>query len=810
MCEDKKWPFLFQNKNGFLVRARGAALVAGVALFSAEHNVVWAEGFRTIPDIPSESNSQSQSDLAASQEVELYLEIIVNGRSTGTIYRTIRKGDDFFLDKSFLVEHDIRVPNDAPMRVNVSQLTDVEVEYQEREQKLEITVPSEWLPEQSLNLADGRNYTEAKVGTGLLFNYDSYTTRTDIGTNTSLWNEIRFFSPAGTFSTTSVYQDYISGGDEIVGQDNFIRYDTSWEYSDQHSMRKYQAGDFVSGSLPWSNSVRAGGVQVSRDFGVRPDLVTYPLPEFSGSAAVPSTVDLFINGNRSGQTDVNPGPFTLTDIPYINGAGQAVVVTRDALGREVSTTVPFYVTSDLLRQGLSDYSFGIGQIREDYGTKDFSYGSTVANGIFRYGVTNDFTLESHLEGASGLQLYGLGGVYQLGMLGTLNTAYSYSNDNDESQSGSQYNVGYQYSAGAYNFGLQYTDRDSGYTDLSSYKSGYRLSDQSLQANASMSFDKIGTLGAGYFDIKSFEGDRTKLLNLSWSKSLWSNVSAFFSANKDMGDDGGWTTMAQVSVPIGTAGSVSATTNHPDKGTASQIVRYSHSVPSDGGVGVNVAYTNNEGNDGYYQADATYRSRYAQLRGGIYGYEGGEDTKWLDASGSVVVMGDNAYLANKITDAFAVVDASGYEGIPVSYENRLIGETDASGTVLVPWATGYYDAKYTIDPMNLPSSTEVSTVEQRVAIKSRTGYKVDFGIKSIRSAAVTLQDSQGQSIALGSVATINDTTTAPVGWDGVIYAKDLQKQNSLLVEKADGGSCHASFEMKEVSEQIANIGPLVCQ
>ncbi len=97
------------------------------------------------------------------------------------------------------------------------------------------------------------------------------------------------------------------------------------------------------------------------------------------------------------------------------------------------------------------------------------------------------------------------------------------------------------------------------------------------------------------------------------------------------------------------------------------------------------------------------------------------------------------------------------------------------------------------------------MEQRVAIKSRTGYKVDFGIKSIRSAAVTLQDSQGQPIALGSVATINDATTAPVGWDGVIYAKGLQKQNSLLVEKADGGSCHASFEMKEVSEQIANIG-----
>ena len=38
---------------------------------------------------------------------------------------------------------------------------------------------------------------------------------------------------------------------------------------------------------------------------------------------------------------------TLTNVPFINGAGEAVVVTTDALGRQVSTSVPFYVTSTL-------------------------------------------------------------------------------------------------------------------------------------------------------------------------------------------------------------------------------------------------------------------------------------------------------------------------------------------------------------------------------------------------------------------------------------------------------------------------------
>ena len=81
--------------------------------------------------------------------------------------------------------------------------------------------------------------------------------------------------------------------------------------------------------------------------------MTWPLPAFSGEAAVPTSVDLFINGYRSGSTRLQPGGrLPLTNLPYINGAGDAVLVTTDALGRQVSTTLPFYVSSDPLKQGL--------------------------------------------------------------------------------------------------------------------------------------------------------------------------------------------------------------------------------------------------------------------------------------------------------------------------------------------------------------------------------------------------------------------------------------------------------------------------
>ncbi|MFD2137447.1 hypothetical protein ACFSLT_23805 [Novosphingobium resinovorum] len=106
-------------------------------------------------------------------------------------------------------------------------------------------------------------------------------------------------------------------------------------------MTTYEAGDLVTRTLPWSNAIRLGGVQVSRDFAVRPDVVTYPVPAFAGEAALPSSVQLFIDNHEAFGGSIQPGPFVMNPLPQINGAGQASIVVTDALGRQVATQVPF-------------------------------------------------------------------------------------------------------------------------------------------------------------------------------------------------------------------------------------------------------------------------------------------------------------------------------------------------------------------------------------------------------------------------------------------------------------------------------------
>ena len=119
----------------------------------------------------------------------------------------------------------------------------------------------------------------------------------------------RAFGPFGVFSQSGLMNNAISPATQSV------RLESTWCYSDTESLRTYRAGDIVSGGLSWTRSVRLGGVQVQRNFGLRPDLVTLPMPQYSASAALPSTVDIFVNNVRGYSGAVAPGPFQIPESP---------------------------------------------------------------------------------------------------------------------------------------------------------------------------------------------------------------------------------------------------------------------------------------------------------------------------------------------------------------------------------------------------------------------------------------------------------------------------------------------------------------
>ncbi len=748
------------------------------------------------------------TEQAAITDATLYLDLLVNQVGKAELVPVQQRAGRLYLDSEVLRAAGIKLPGEPQGEVALDAIAGLHTDYDSQNQRLLLQVPAAWLPDQQVGGRSLYPASDTRTSFGALFNYDAYLNDTDDGgTYLAAWNELRLFDDWGTLSTTGQWRQAFNGAQSDTRQ-GFLRYDTTFRYTDEQRLLTYEAGDLVTGALPWSTSVRIGGLQLSRDFGARPDLVTYPLPAFAGEAAVPTSLDLFINGYKSSTTELQPGPYTLTNVPFINGAGEAVVVTTDALGRQVSTTLPFYVTSSLLAKGLTDYSVAAGSLRRDYAVRDFAYGPGVASASLRHGLSDYFTVETHAETAASMMLAGLGGNLQLGTFGVLNAAVAQSRFDGDT--GQQVALGYQYNSRRLGFNYQRIERHGDYADLSLVDNPYtRLSRRSEQATVSLNLDSYGSLGAGYFDIRAGDGTRTRLINLSWSKPLWGNSSLYLSANRDVGDSQ-WAVQAQLVIPFDLHGTLAFSAERSKDGQDLQRVNYSHAVPVGGGVGYNLGYATGGTSGDYRQADLTWRLQSVQLQTGLYGNPE-QMTRWADASGSVVLMDAGLFAANRIDDAFVVVSTNGYADVPVRYENQEIGRTDRNGHLLVPYSSGYYRGKYEIDPMELPADVLAPEVEQRVAVRRGSGYLLEFPLKRVLAASLVLVDGNQQELKLGSRVLHRESgAEAVVGWDGLVYLENLSPSNHLQVSKADGGQCQVAFELPDGEGPIPLIGPLVCQ
>lgn len=274
------------------------------------------------------------TELSAVADATLYLDLTVNQMPKAELVPVQQRAGRLYIDSEVLRAAGLALPGDPSGDVALDAVAGMHAEYNSQNQQLLLDVPPGWLPDQQVGERTLYPPTDARSSFGAVFNYDLYLNDTDdSGTYLAAWNELRVFDSWGTVSSTGQWRHSFNGVTRSGTGDGFLRYDTTWRFTDEQRLLTFEAGDLITAALPWSSSVRVGGLQLSRDFAARPDLVTYPLPAFAGEAAVPTSLELFINGYRTSTTELQAGPYTLTNVPFINGAGEAVVVTTDTLGR---------------------------------------------------------------------------------------------------------------------------------------------------------------------------------------------------------------------------------------------------------------------------------------------------------------------------------------------------------------------------------------------------------------------------------------------------------------------------------------------
>ncbi|MGY5956604.1 fimbria/pilus outer membrane usher protein [Kosakonia sp. BK9b] len=779
----------------------------------------WAcaeEGDDTLPPPPDAR--------AINEQAVFHLSLVINHYDTQQVVPVIQRQHQFYVSSADLLRAGLAAEHVPQGDVNVSAWPEVRTEYDSERQRLMLSVPSAWVPERLTAFNTGVGRSSLHYGQGALINYDIYSSTTEhIGTQAALWHEFRYFKDNGVLSSTGSWRKTLSG--DLRQKEGYIRYDSTVTFTNEDDATEWNLGDVISDALSWSSSVRVGGISFGRDFSLRPDLVTWPLPAFSGEAAVPTSVDVFINGYRAGNTQLQPGPFTLTNMPYINGAGDAVLVTTDALGRQVSTTLPFYVASDLMKAGLSDGAVTVGSLRRNYGIDNFDYGPLVASGSYRYGLTDYLTLEGHAEAAESLALGGAGAVVKLGRLGVVNGAWTQSQM--FSDRGNQRNWGYQYNASLFSVSTQHSRRTREFGNLALYdqRASYNRerdmrtgSSQHIFASLSRNTDQYsltfhmgdyGNVGAAWIGVRSFDNSRTELLNLSWSRNLWGSSSLYLAASRD-NQQGDWTFAMSLQIPIGDSDNAAVSMEKTPDAGSTQRINYNHAMPTDGGFSGNMALANQSQSRTYQQGTLGWRNNNVELQGGGYG-ENNMMTWWGEALGAVVLMDGEWFAANRINDAFAVVSTSGRAGVPVNYENQPVGETDRNGYLLVSGVSAYYPASYSIDTLNLPADTRIMDTERRVALRRHSGYLVEFPMQESRVASVILHDEAGEALPVASLVSRPGNVDALVGYDGIAWLENLEAVNVLHVRMPDGSRCDTRFSlMANPEHKLQTYGPLTCK
>ena len=292
---------------------------------------------------------------AAGDGSDLYLDVVINGAPKGLVHFALRDGD-VYASAATLRKLGFVLPADIAEPVRVSGIPGVRTQYDATRQSLTIEAPLKLLSLQSTVLNAPENpIPKVMTSPGLLLNYDLYSTVGEHDTQSlNAFTELRAFNDLGLLSTTALGQFSHAGPSGWMNR--FERLDTTWTSSFPEQMLALRVGDILTDALSWSRSTRLGGVQFGTDFALQPYRITAPLPAFFGAAALPSNVELYINGVKQYSGNVPAGPFQLNTIPNINGAGNAQVVLTDALGRASTLNFSLYDTHQLLAQGLADWS----------------------------------------------------------------------------------------------------------------------------------------------------------------------------------------------------------------------------------------------------------------------------------------------------------------------------------------------------------------------------------------------------------------------------------------------------------------------
>ena len=761
------------------------------------------------------------------------MEVALNsdGPESGETIIVLRGSDGvLFLDEDEFARLRLRLPPTAPENHDgrryyaPSAIKGCTVAIDEARQRAVISAPSSAFETTHLNAAAPHHPSTTPASPGGFLDYQLSAQQIEGQTSGGVLGEFGAFAGAGVLTNSMVgrYDD---------SQQQLIRLDTTYTREFPGQLQTVSVGDAISDPGAWGNAVRFAGVRWSHDFTLRPDLVTTPLLTAGGTATVPSSVDVFVNNQLATSSQVPAGPFVIDRLPTVTGTGDVNVVVRDALGREQVISQSFYTSPSLLAQGLTQYSVDVGSVRNNYALASDDYGTTLAEGTYRQGITDYFTLETHAEyQADYAHAAGLSAALGIGKVGVLSLTAA--NGGDSGGSGWLSGVGVEHRGTRVSFVASSLWATGNFAQVGqALEPDMRLRQRDL-LQAGLDMGRAGTLSLAF--VRQTYRDSPEQETLSLTHTL--NIGRFGFLNL---------TVSRTHSPgeSSTAALVSSTTGLPDAigppvssaaqdSTSGYLMwvlplsgRRSTSVQAIGGrgsgapqnevigsiaesppIGPGSGYRLSASTAGNY--DAEWQQQFHAIDVQVEAARNdGVEGRNVYASGALVLLDGDLGATRTVTNSFAVVDVGGLPNVPVYVENQLTTQTDSSGKALLYNLRPYEANHISIQPEDLPLDTTIASSSTVLAPPSHSGVVARFPVERVRGGTFKLATDDGKPVPAGAVVKFNGNEF-PVVLDGTVYVTGYDHGTAGEAYWANG-RCVFRLEPPPSDDPLPDLGTIRC-
>nr|HPK53631.1 fimbria/pilus outer membrane usher protein [Smithellaceae bacterium] len=635
-------------------------------------------------------------------------------------------------------------------------------------------------------------YYPRETSAFLNYGLNYYHTNTSGSQSFSVTNKLGVRTGDVFFVSDSLYT-------KTSADDKFTRLQSSATYERRNDLQWFVLGDQYASSGELGSTLNIGGFGFSKVYRLDPFYITQPVMDLRGSVIFPTQAEIYLDGVLIGKQTIAPGSFDLKNIYSNTGSHNVEVLLRDPFGNVQKISYLAYFSSQLLREGLHEYSYNIGFLRENYGIESDRYNKPAFSLFHHYGVTNSLNVGVRAEGSDGIYNGGASLSLLVPRAGSFHISLAGSKTNGEA--GIAASLQHSYQIGSFNTNVLLRSFSRDYTTVTTLPSP-QMTEYEWNVGLGFLLNPLGNFTFSYSNKNAYDDTTTRIFSVNYSRSLYKTISFFATASATHSTDTNYSCFAGLNFEFGQGLRGSAQASSSSGGMNTETLQLQKDMPVGEGLGYRASVSRSETEANIttsYNPYIQYNGKYGiySLNATINDIYHGASTEMYDlsASGSLVYAGGFFGLSRPVSDSFGIVMVGDkVAGAAVIKDGQDMGKTDSSGRLVVPTLTSYGRNQVTLDAKTIPLDYSISGVNMLLSPSLWSGSCIAFAAQKLHAITGTLLlQKENEKIPLEYVEIaikIGDRMASyPTGKGGEFYI-----ENALPEEPAaavtDKYSCRA--------------------